>query len=157
MNQPVIDISLQHSEWSTQLRDLQNLVLAVVGLTLDKAGIDAQERELSIVLANNDFVQKLNKEWRGKDRPTNVLSFPQDEPMLLGDIILAYETVRDEAEAQGKRFEAHATHLLVHGLLHLLGHDHIEDDEAATMEALEIEILAALNIKNPYDDESFMA
>lgn len=151
MCKPIIDISIQHAPWSTDIRDLQNLVLSVVALTLDKAGIEAQEQELSIVLADNDFVQALNKEWRGKDTPTNVLSFPQDEPMLLGDIILAYETVRDEAEAQGKRFEDHSAHLIAHGLLHLLGHDHTEDDEAEIMEALEIEILEALNIKNPYD------
>ncbi|MCB1581103.1 MAG: rRNA maturation RNase YbeY, partial [Alphaproteobacteria bacterium] len=75
----------------------------------------------------------------------------------LGDIILAYETVRDEAKEQDKRFEDHATHLIVHGLLHLLGHDHIEEADAQIMESLEIEILRTLNIKNPYDHESFVA
>ncbi|HOO81987.1 MAG TPA: rRNA maturation RNase YbeY [Alphaproteobacteria bacterium] len=157
MNQPIIDISIQHSEWTRAIRDIQNIVISVIGLTLEKADVEAQGKELSLVLADNDFVQALNKEWRGKDKPTNVLSFPQDEPMLLGDIILAYETVRDEAKEQDKRFEDHATHLIVHGLLHLLGHDHIEEADAQIMESLEIEILRTLNIKNPYDHESFVA
>ena len=157
MNQPIIDISIQHSEWTRAIRDIQNIVIFVIGLTLEKADVEAQGKELSLVLADNDFVQALNKEWRGKDKPTNVLSFPQDEPMLLGDIILAYETVRDEAKEQDKRFEDHATHLIVHGLLHLLGHDHIEEADAQIMESLEIEILRTLNIKNPYDHESFVA
>ena len=150
MSPPLIDISVQHSEWSHRFRDLHNTVLSIIGLTLEKAEIDARDKELSIVLADNDFVQKLNKEWRSKDKPTNVLSFPQDDDFMLGDIVLAFETVEAEAHAQDKRFEDHVTHLVIHGLLHLLGHDHIEDEEAEIMEALEIEILSALNIKNPY-------
>ena len=150
MTAPLIDISVRHNDWSHRFRDLHNVVLSVIAMTLEKAEIDAGNKELSLVLADNNFVQELNKQWRGKDKPTNVLSFPQDDDFMLGDIILAYETVQDEAEAQGKRFEDHATHLIIHGLLHLLGHDHIEDDEAEVMEALEIEILGALNIKNPY-------
>ena len=157
MTQPLIDISVQHPQWTRSVRDIQNVVLSVIALTLDKAGVENRGQELSIVLADNDFVQTLNKEWRGKDKPTNVLSFPQDEPSMLGDVILAYETVEQEAKEQNKRFENHATHLIVHGLLHLLGHDHIEDDEAETMEALEIQILADLGIKNPYEIGNFMA
>ena len=157
MTQPIVDISVQYKEWTRSIRDIQNVVLSVIALTLDKAGVESHGQELSIVLADNDFIQKLNKEWRGKDKPTNVLSFPQDEPSMLGDVILAYETVEQEAKEQNKRFENHATHLIVHGLLHLLGHDHIEDDEAETMEALEIQILADLGIKNPYEIGNFMA
>ncbi|MEZ5813389.1 MAG: rRNA maturation RNase YbeY [Alphaproteobacteria bacterium] len=155
-NNPDIDITVQHREWTHALSDAQNIVLSTVAVTLEKAGVNGENQELSLVLADNDFVQKLNKEWRGKDKPTNVLSFPQDEPSMLGDIILAYETVAEEAEAQGKRFEDHMIHLIAHGLLHLLGHDHEEDHEAEIMESLEIEILAAMNIKNPYETDHFV-
>ncbi len=157
-NNPEIDITVQHNEWTRDIRDIQNVVLSVVAITLEKTNpANTENTELSIVLADNGFVQKLNKEWRGKDKPTNVLSFPQDEPTMLGDIILAYETVKAEADAQNKRFEDHTTHLIAHGLLHLLGHDHEEDEEAEIMEALEIEILDALNIKNPYETGDFVA
>ena len=146
-----IDISVRKKDWLHTFRDVQNITLSVVGITLEKAGVEQSGQELSIVLADNDFVQDLNKEWRGKDKPTNVLSFPQDEPGMLGDIILAYETIVDEAQTQQKRFEDHATHLIIHGLLHLLGHDHEEDHEAEIMERLEIEILQDLGVKNPYE------
>lgn len=112
---------------------------------------DIPKTELSIMLSNNNHIQKLNKEYRGKDRPTNVLSFPSDEEDYLGDLIFAYETVDEESIEQSKPFDAHFTHLLVHGVLHLLGYDHMNDQEAEEMEALEIQILADLNIKNPYE------
>ena len=113
--------------------------------------------ELSVVLTDDAEQQELNKQWRGIDKTTNVLSFPQIEPFapvsgLLGDIILARETLVREAEEMGISFTAHFTHLVVHGFLHLLGYDHIEDDEAEEMEGLETEILAALGIADPYAD-----
>jgi probable rRNA maturation factor len=113
--------------------------------------------ELSVVLTDDAEQQELNKQWRGIDKTTNVLSFPQIEPFapvsgLLGDIILARETLVREADEMGISFTAHFTHLVVHGFLHLLGHDHIEDDEAEEMEGLETEILAALGIADPYAD-----
>ncbi|MAQ71147.1 MAG: rRNA maturation RNase YbeY [Alphaproteobacteria bacterium] len=114
------------------------------------------DAELSIVLANNKFVQNLNKEYRGKDQPTNVLSFPADDTNgyiikgPLGDIVFAHETIMNESDTESKHFEAHLTHLLLHGLLHLLGYDHIEDHEAQEMERIEIEILQKIGIKNPY-------
>lgn len=107
--------------------------------------------ELSIVLADDAFIQQLNKQYRSKDKPTNVLSFPQDHPDMLGDIILAHETIATEANDQNKSFENHVTHLIVHGVLHLLGLDHEDDKEADEMEALEIKILLHLGIKNPYE------
>ncbi|MTI08748.1 rRNA maturation RNase YbeY [Rhodospirillaceae bacterium RKSG073] len=129
----------------------------------------AQDRmgELAITLSDNDQVQALNRDWRGKDKPTNVLSFAAEEgdefeledmppemvaemPRLLGDIILAYETVLQEAETQGKLFEHHLTHLVMHGVLHLLGYDHIEENEAEEMEALETAYLAEFGISDPY-------
>lgn len=149
-----IDISRQAGVWND---DIERLIEKVVQAALPLSGFKAQNAELSIVLADNDFVQELNKNYRGKDKPTNVLSFPQDEEFMLGDIILAYETVQKEAEEQSKSFEDHTTHLVVHGLLHLLGHDHEEDKEAEIMEALEIKILETLEIKNPYETAGFVA
>ena len=111
--------------------------------------------ELSIVLANDEFVRKLNKKFRGENKPTNVLSFPAamdnmnmvgDIPSL-GDIVLALETVLAEAQ---ENLSQHFSHLIVHGCLHLVGHDHLEEAEAVKMETLEVEILKTLKIKNPY-------
>lgn len=114
--------------------------------------------EVSVVFTDDDEQRQLNKEWRGFDKSTNVLSFPQIEPFdpvqgIVGDITLALGTVTREAEEMGISFEAHYTHLVVHGFLHLLGYDHIEDDEAEEMEALETEILASLGIADPYADD----
>lgn len=112
--------------------------------------------ELSVLLTNDMEQQVLNKTWRGKDAPTNVLSFPQIEPFepldgMMGDISLALETVRREALAEDKPFDHHFMHLVVHGFLHLLGYDHITEEEAAVMEGLETRILARLGIADPYD------
>ncbi len=113
--------------------------------------------ELSVVLADDESQQVLNRDWRGIDKSTNVLSFPQLEPFgpvsgIVGDIVLARETLVREAEELGKSFEDHFTHLVVHGFLHLLGYDHEADDEAEAMEALETRILAALGVADPYGD-----
>lgn len=113
--------------------------------------------ELSILLTNDEEQHDLNKQWRGKDSSTNVLSFPQIEPFdpvvgILGDITLARETLIREAEEQGVSFEDHFTHLVVHGFLHILGYDHLTDEEAAEMEGLETKILAILGIDDPYAD-----
>ena len=114
--------------------------------------------ELSIVLTNDAEQHVLNRDWRGIDKPTNVLSFPQIEPFapvsgLLGDIILARETLVREAEEQGVSFDDHFTHLVVHGFLHLLGYDHMDEDEALAMEGLETQILASLGVADPYADD----
>ncbi|MBB4123923.1 rRNA maturation RNase YbeY [Martelella radicis] len=113
--------------------------------------------ELSLVFADDAMIREINAEWRNKDSATNVLSFPafpvtpgaMPGPML-GDIVIAYETVAREAETLEKSFDDHLTHLLVHGFLHLLGYDHIENEEAEVMEGLETRILATLDLSDPY-------
>jgi len=110
---------------------------------------DIRHAEASVVLADNSFVQTLNKEYRNKNKPTNVLSFPQTLP-ILGDSVFAYETIEHEAKEQGKAFDDHLMHLIIHSTLHLLGYDHENDQDAETMETLEIKILTSMKIRNPY-------
>lgn len=104
---------------------------------------------VSLVLANNEFVHQLNKEYRGKDKPTNVLSFENEAP-LAGDIVVAYGVTRDEAKAQGKTFSAHFAHLLTHGALHLQGYDHLNERQAQKMEKLETKLMKQLGYDDPY-------
>lgn len=111
--------------------------------------------ELTIRIVENKESQQLNNEYRGKNKPTNVLSFPFEVPdgidlPLLGDLVISAQVVAEEAMEQSKQTSSHWAHMVIHGCLHLLGYDHIEDDEAEEMEALEIELLAKLNINNPY-------
>jgi probable rRNA maturation factor len=125
-------------------------------LTQSKARV-AGVAEVTVVLTDDAEQRQLNQQWRGFDKPTNVLSFPQLEPFtpvlgLVGDITLARETVVAEAAEMGITLQAHFTHLVVHGFLHLLGYDHIEEAEAVTMESLETKILATLGIADPYAD-----
>ena len=117
------------------------------------------EPELTIRLVTPDESQQLNAEYRGKDKPTNVLSFPFEAPPqvpipLLGDLIVCVDVVEQEAAEQGKTTTAHWAHMIVHGCLHLLGYDHIKDDEAEIMEGLEREIMAQLGFSDPYSDEA---
>ncbi|MDP9840248.1 putative rRNA maturation factor [Neorhizobium huautlense] len=113
--------------------------------------------EISLVFTDDESIRQINAEWRQKDKPTNVLSFPayplepggKPGPML-GDIVIARETVAREAVDLDKDFDDHLTHLMVHGFLHLFGYDHIEKDEAEEMEGLETRILAALGLSDPY-------
>lgn len=113
------------------------------------------DAEVSLLFTNDSHVKALNAQWRDQDKPTNVLSFAASEgggppTQMLGDIVLAQETIAREAGEQGKTFDDHLTHLITHGFLHLIGFDHIEDDEAETMEQLEREICASLGIADPY-------
>ena len=117
----------------------------------------SEQSELAIVLTDDAAIRALNRQWRGHDQPTNVLSFPCRDapqgtrgPRILGDVVIAYETTALEAQTQGVPFDHHLTHLAVHGFLHLLGYDHETDTEAETMERLEREILARLDVPDPY-------
>ena len=120
------------------------------------------EAELAVMLTDDAGIRTLNGNWRGINKPTNVLSFPalqptgagspDDAPRMLGDIAIAYETTRKEADDEQKPFDHHLSHLAVHGFLHLMGYDHETDDDAEAMEGLEQEILAQLGIPNPYAD-----
>jgi probable rRNA maturation factor len=150
---PAIDILVQSPLW-----DLNPEAKAVLRRAIRKASsVVSTQGELSVVLADDSAVRTLNRTWRYKDAPTNVLSFPVEStsarrgtPRLLGDIVIAHETTAREARAQGKSFADHLAHLAVHGFLHLAGYDHVEDDEAEKMERLEATILAGLAVPNPY-------
>lgn len=114
------------------------------------------ETQLTIRICDTAEITELNRDYRGKDKPTNVLSFPFEAPAgvelpLLGDIVICAQVVADEAEQQGKALEAHWAHMVVHGTLHLLGYDHIDEAEANEMEGLEIGLLAGLGYANPYE------
>lgn len=114
--------------------------------------------ELSVVLTDDTTARRLNRDYRGQDRPTNVLAFPAEDkvdevqagPVMLGDVVISLDTLLREAAAQGKTPAQHLCHLTVHGVLHLLGYDHATAAEAARMEALETRILAALDVPDPY-------
>lgn len=152
-----IDLMIEEGGWPSE-DALRALVDRAVPAALAEAEVDVVEGvELSLVFTDDDSIQSLNAEWRQKDKPTNVLSFPafpmapgDPLPPMLGDIVLAYETVVREAELEGKSLENHITHLIIHGLLHLLGYDHETDEEAEEMEALERQALARLAIPDPY-------
>jgi probable rRNA maturation factor len=128
---------------------------------------DVGEAELAIMLTDDVGIRTLNNNWRGIDKPTNVLSFPalqpegpvgpDDAPRMLGDIAIAYETTRKEADDEQKPFDHHLSHLAVHGFLHLIGYDHENDADAEVMEALEVKILAQLGIPSPYADRDLAA
>ena len=156
-NAPTIDIVKQAGNWPPE-SELLNLVTAAISITVEVAGLTLpQESELSIVLSNDEQIQSLNKTWREIDKPTNVLSFPAEDlkigempGLLLGDIVLAIETIAKEANDFNISFNHHLTHLVIHGFLHIFGYDHIEDKDAEIMEALEIACLAQLGITNPY-------
>ncbi len=149
-----VDIQINDSAWEGLDFHVEDLAEIAVRETLFCTQFSKENGcEISIMLANNDLVQTLNREYRGQDKPTNVLSFETEETgphAPLGDIILALETLLKEAEEQLKSPKEHFIHLIVHGTLHLLGHDHEDPEEAENMESLEIWVLQRLGIKNPY-------
>ena len=145
---PVIDVTTVCAGWRKHLPGVAKLARETALAALDDTG--RRGGELSVVLSDDASVRALNKRWRGKDAPTNVLSFASGEPELLGDVVLAFETVSREAADQGKPLAHHVRHLIVHGVLHLLGHDHERARDAARMENRERRILKGFGVADPY-------
>lgn len=155
-----IAVSLHDTAWLESFADLEKCARLAVSAVLRHVAAGTDPLEVSLVFTDDAELRGLNRDYRHKDSATNVLSFPNMDdagpaaaaglPRLLGDVVLARETVVREAQAQGKRLSDHTLHLLVHGTLHLLGYDHLEPGEAEEMEALERKILAGLGIADPY-------
>lgn len=153
-----VSIEVEDQAW-TALPDLEALAEAAVTAALSGAGAADAPCDVALLFTDDDSVAQINARWRGKDKPTNVLSFPvpsgmpvpEDEVRSLGDIVLAHGVVSREAVEQGKTLRAHTMHLIVHGTLHLLGYDHETEAEADEMEGLETRILKGLGISDPYE------
>jgi probable rRNA maturation factor len=153
-----IIVSTPCRAWLTDLPDAVAIGERVVGAALSDAVPARTLVEVGVSLMDDAAVRRLNRDYRQQDKATNVLSFVGDDidgprhdgPLLLGDIVLAHGVLRAEAQAQGKSLHDHFCHLLVHGTLHLLGHDHMNEGDAAAMEAQEIAILAGIGIADPY-------
>ena len=157
MSLPVI-LDLQIASKSKQLPPLQQLkhwAAAAVGKHKSQA-------EISLRIVDRDEGAQLNQQWRNKAGPTNVLSFPADLPIaiqspLLGDLVICAPVVEQEAREQNKPLEAHWAHIMIHGTLHLMGYDHIDDQQASEMESLEKNIMASLGFHDPYKDDDFQS
>lgn len=168
-----LNLDVADKRWKMEIPDVETLSEKVKETAFNYAFIhDSEVRELlhaggfsvNVRLSDDNEVRNLNRDFRGIDKPTNVLSFanldfadfgavPENEIAELGDIIIAFETMQKEAEIESITLTAHYCHLLTHGFLHILGFDHVEDDEAEYMEGFETAILAELGIENPYEIE----
>lgn len=159
---PATDILVVADCWQVE-GTAETIVRRAIEAAAAMVDADTGDAELAVMLTDDAGIRTLNANWRGIDKPTNVLSFPalqptgpvadDDAPRMLGDIAIAYETVRREADDEGKSFEHHLSHLAVHGFLHLVGYDHEKDADAEAMESVEREILAQLGIPDPYADQ----
>jgi probable rRNA maturation factor len=158
---PITEVLVVANCWQTE-PDAEAVIQRAVAAAAETVNADVGEAEIAVMLTDDAGIRTLNSNWRGIDKPTNVLSFPalpqaspggpDDAPRMLGDIAIAYETTRTEADDEQKPFDHHLSHLVVHGFLHLIGYDHETDDDAEAMETLEQEILAQLGIRDPYAD-----
>jgi probable rRNA maturation factor len=158
---PTTEVLIVADCWQAE-PDAEALIQRAIAAAAEIVDAGFGEAELAVMLTDDAGVRTLNNNWRGIDKPTNVLSFPalqptggggpDDAPRMLGDIAIAYETMRREADDEQKPFDHHLSHLAVHGFLHLIGYDHEKDDDAEAMESLESEILAQLGIPDPYAD-----
>jgi probable rRNA maturation factor len=150
---PAVDIDVQSSLWDAQPGAESAVRAAIAAAALSTSG-----GEVSILLTDDSAVRELNREWRGIDKATNVLSFPAPELLskgaagILGDIVIAYETLRRESADEDRDFLHHLTHLTVHGYLHLVGYDHQTDAQANDMEALESKIMTRMQLPDPWKD-----
>jgi len=163
---PITEVLVVADCWLNE-PDVEAVIQRAIAVAAEMVDADTSEAELAVMLTDDGGIRTLNKNWRGLDKPTNVLSFPalqltterssqDDAPRMLGDIAIAYETTRREADDEQKRFDHHLSHLAIHGFLHLIGYDHEKDQDAETMETLEREILAQLDIPDPYAERERM-
>jgi probable rRNA maturation factor len=162
---PMTEILVVADGWRNE-PDADAVIQRAIAAAAGWVDADVGDAELAVMLTDDQGIRTLNSNWRGIDKPTNVLSFPAlqpegarkpgDAPRMLGDIAIAYETLRREADEEGKPFDHHLSHLAVHGFLHLVGYDHENDADAEEMESLETEILAQLGIPDPYADRGRM-
>ncbi len=139
-----VDVVTKNKKWVGKEKLVERLAKKLISL------VKSDAQEISISLVSDRQMKKINSQFRDKNKPTNVLSFPAFDRLFLGDIVIAYETLEREAKEQKKKFNDHLTHLILHSILHLLGHDHEEEKMAQKMEKLEIKILKQLDIENPY-------
>jgi probable rRNA maturation factor len=152
-----VSIEVEDDAWQA-LAGLDTLATTAVAAALAGASVDARKGVVALLFTDDGTIAGINAEWRGKDKPTNVLSFPAPdmpvpagEPRPLGDIVLAHGVIAREAAEQGKTLHDHTAHLIVHGVLHLLGFDHENGEDAEAMEQLEASILKGLGISDPYE------
>jgi probable rRNA maturation factor len=160
-NLPITEVLVVADCWQSE-PDAEAVIRRAIAAAAGSVDEDVADAEVAVMLTDDAGIRTLNCNWRGIDKPTNVLSFPAlqpegawkvgDAPRMLGDIAIAYETLRREADEEQKPFDHHLSHLAVHGFLHLVGYDHDNDADAETMEALEQDVLAQLGIPNPYAD-----
>ncbi len=153
----LVDLVEEDPRWAEQ--DLEAIAERSARAALLAVGLDPDRHEISLLACDDARIARLNADFRGLDKPTNVLSWPafdgavpapEDEPLFIGDLALAYETCWREAEAASIPLRDHAAHLVVHGVLHLLGYDHEMEAEADAMEEIETKILATMGIADPY-------
>ena len=162
---PMTEVLVVADGWQNE-PDAESVIQRAIAAAAEEVDADVGDAELAVMLTDDAGIRTLNSNWRGMDKPTNVLSFPAlqpegarkpgDAPRMLGDIAIAYETTKREADEEGKPFPHHLSHLAIHGFLHLIGYDHENEADAEEMESLETEILEELGIPDPYADRERM-